>query len=77
MCIMKGREDIIIDWLVITERISFRRQRKLCKVKHNENALILSQIEDFIIYFSALKVYEFNLAITVLAATCLFFYGLP
>lgn len=45
-------------------------------MKHNENALILSQTEDFIIYFSALKVYEFNLAIIVLAATCLFFYGL-
>lgn len=46
-------------------------------MKHNENALILTQIEVFIIYFSALKVYEFNLAIMVLSATCLFFMVFP
>lgn len=74
---MKGREDVIIDWLDITERNSFRRQRKLCKMRHNENRLILSQIEVFIIYVSALKVYEFNLAIIVLVATCLFFMVYP
>lgn len=74
---MKGREDVIIDWLDITERNSFRRQRKLCKMRHNENRLILSQIEVFIIYVPALKVYEFNLAIIVLVATCLFFMVYP
>lgn len=46
-------------------------------MRHNKNRLILSQIEVFIIHVPALKVYEFNLAIIVLVATCLFFMVYP